>query len=388
MRHTAILLLVIATACASRVNLFTDTSAGEKLRAGIARDPSGDVAQIHRLWTRYAESKGGQFDCNPSEHWVASEQAPWILDLPWAPQAQLRRCYDHGAAFTDPRMHREILQITPVKGLSNTEYEIKVRFRFQGEVPAAESSRTVIVTTFAVRENNQWKLAGALDRITREWKRETVGPFTYIISPELTFSRRRAEQAVAFADSVSAAFNLPRLKQLNYYMVRDGDAMMRVVGYDSDSIFGTPGGRSLADAIISGDSVFRENHGHEIVHSMIHPLQGENMGVIASEGVPTWLGGTRTRRYPEALRALREHLLGNPAATVDSLIESNMHPMHNPAAALLAAMSFERAGVDGVRHFMNSGPSTEEFRKSLERLFAKSWQEIAEDWKRRALTAR
>jgi hypothetical protein len=212
-----------------------------------------------------------------------------------------------------------------------------------------------------------------------------VGPITYIISPELKFSRGRAEEAVAFADSVSAAFNVPRLRPTRYYMVRDGDAMMRVQGYEGDTIYGTPGGRSLGDAIISGDSVFRENHGHEIVHALILPLLGRNLGVIASEGVPTWLGGTRTMRYPEALRALRAHLIANPAATVDSLIESNLHEMHNPAAALLASMSFERAGVDGIRHFLNSGPSTEDFRKGLEELFAKPWPDIAAEWKRRAL---
>jgi hypothetical protein len=370
------------------MNPFTDASAGDRLRAQIARNPSGDVARIHELWTDYAQSKGGRFDCRPSEHWIAAEQSPFTLQLSLAlPEGlQVLRCYDHAGAFVDPRMHGEVLNIAPVKGLANSEYEITIRFRFAGDPPAGPWPKTVIVTAFAVRENDTWKLAGALNRLTRNWQRETVGPITYIISPGLRFSRARAEQAVAFADSLSSAFNLPRLRPISYYLVRDGDAMMRVQGYHGDMIFGTPGGRSLGDAIISGDSVFRENHGHEIVHSMILPLQGRNMGVIGSEGVPTWLGGTRTMRYPEALRALREHLVTNPAATLDSLIESNLHQMHNPAAALLAAMSFERAGVDGIRHFLNSGPSTEEFRKRLEELFAKPWPEIAADWKRRALS--
>lgn len=375
------MLMLAAAACAPPgTDLFTDPGAGDALRAELAANPDGPVAAVHRVWAQYLESKDGWFDCRPSEFWLESEQGTWTT--PDGREVPL--CYDlAGSMMWRPHSH-EVLRIEPVEGLGRREYRITTRFR--PEEPGG-AQRTALVTVFAVRGGDSWKLAGALDRLTRSWRREIIGPFTYVIRPGHDFSRRRAQAAATFADSLADAFGVPRIGPLRYYLVADGDDMLRIFGYQPDTTYGTPGGRSLPGMIVSGDPAFGEKHGHEIAHHVIQPLQGRRLNIVASEGVPTWLGGTRGMHYPDALRALRSHLIAHPAATLDSLIADNGHPMHNPASALLAAMVHEHGGVGAIRRFLDSGPSLPELRKGVEEIFGTPWAAIAEEWKRRALDA-
>ena len=365
----------------TRTNHFTDSRAGDALRVELAAHPVGAVAEVHRAWTRYLESKDGRFDCRPSEYWLASEQGTWTT--PDGRKVPL--CYDLAGSMIGPQHKYEVIRIEAVRGTREREYRITTRFRFDGRLMASQAPHAALVTVFAVRQGDDWKLSGAMRMLTRSWRRETVGPFTYVIRPGQEFSRVRAQQAVAFADSLANALGVPRIQLLHYYLVRDGDEMLRLFGYQPDTTYGTPGGRSLPGIIISADPAFGENHGHEIAHHLIQTLQGPRLHIAASEGVPTWLGGTRSMRYPDALGALHAYLLEHPSATLDTLLASNTHPMHNPAAALLAAMAHERGGVSAIRQFLDSGPSLSGFMAGAERIFGTSWPSIAREWRRRAL---
>ena len=368
------LLLIACPAPAS--DPFTDPRAGDALRAELDSYPDGPVTAVHRLWTAYLESKADGFDCGPSDYWLASEQGTWTTP----DGREYTLCYDLAGAMLGARREYAVLRIDPVPGTGGTEYSITTLF------PAGDiAGHDALVTVFAVREGDDWKLAGALGRLTRTWRQETVGRFTYIIRPGHVFSRERAQAAVAFADSLADAFGVPRIRPLRYYVVADADAMLHVMGYRPDTTYGGAGGRSLPGIIISGDPAFGEKHGHEIAHHVIQPLQGPRLHIVASEGVPTWLGGTRGMHYPDALLTLRAWLEEHPAATLDSVLADNGHPMHNPAAALLSAMVYEQGGVDAIRRFLDSGPTWPAFRAGVEEIFGASWKSVADEWRRRAM---
>jgi len=53
-------------------------------------------------------------------------------------------------------------------------------------------SRTATVTVFAVPAANGWLLANALPRLTRAWRRDTVGPITYVFAPRVAACFRSA----------------------------------------------------------------------------------------------------------------------------------------------------------------------------------------------------
>jgi hypothetical protein len=60
-----------------------------------------------------------------------------------------------------------------------------------------------------VFDEGQWVLANALPRKTAAWRREEVGQITYFVEPGLVFNRQKAQRAVAFSDSLAAAFGIP-----------------------------------------------------------------------------------------------------------------------------------------------------------------------------------
>jgi hypothetical protein len=377
------LLLASTLGChAARSNPFTDPDAGNALRARIAADPQGDLAAIQKTWTNYSYNRW-PYDCAPTRYWVRAEQGMDTMQNGVA----VPRCPDVASTMIDYNVPSELIAIDRVTGTEPREYRLTIRYDLSRAARVSPySPRTTLVTHFAVLEDGEWKLAGALGRLTRTWQRETVGPFTYIVSPTRRFSRARADSAVRLVDSLAVAFGQPSLRPTRYFVVADADEMLYISGIRSDTVYGGAGGRTFGDFILSGDPVFGEKHGHEITHLVLSPMYGSpNLTVIASEGVPSWLGGTRSMHFPKAVRALRDHLQKNPTATLDSLIASNAHPMFNPAAALLASIVHAHGGVPGIAQFLKAGPGLPEFRRGVERITAKSWNEIANEWRTTAL---
>jgi hypothetical protein len=355
---------------------------------GSCRPPAGsaaselrpdEVAAVRAVWVRYLESKGGYFDCRPSGYWLLSEQAPTAVPG----RIMVPPCPDQAGMLTGSFDQYEVLDIRPESGAGGIEYRIRTRF-----VRRAAAVRDAIVTVFAVREGDEWRIGNALPRLTRDWRRATVPPFTYVYPPSHRFSASRARQAVAFADSLARVFAVPPLAPITYYLAEDGDAMLRLFGYESDTVFGTPGGRSGLGLIVSGDAVFGEFHGHEIAHAVLRTFSTARTTVVASEGVATWLGGSRSLTYPETRVALKMFLLEHPTATVDSLIARSDHPLRNAAAALLADVVHRCGGPQAVRTFMDSGQSLAEMREGVARVCGRSWEAVADIWQARGIDAR
>ena len=374
------------TACgASRTDQRNDPRADEKPSAEIVANAGGDVEAIRQLWASYLKSQALSYGCQTSVYWTQAEQRLITMTN----GVEVPRCFDLTLSAIWPREQKhDVMAIDRVSGSKSPEYRITARFRTDS-TPSAPKARTTIVTVYAIQEAGEWKLSGALPRATASWRKETVGPFTYHLSPGQDFSRARADSAVRFADSLATAFDVPRLKHVDYYTVESGDAMMQLYGVQLDTLYRTAGGQSLPGMIVSGDPVFREYHGHEIAHTVLFPIYyGKMQHIVASEGVVTWLGGTRSLRYPAVLRALGQYLADNPTATLDTVIAANVRPMHNHGAALLSAMVYERAGVPGIKQFYDTGYAMQEFRTRVAAIMGMTWEQIGADWKRRALVAR
>jgi len=125
---------------------------------------------------------------------------------------------------------------------------------------------------------------------------------------------------------------------------------------------------------------------HELVHLV---LRLEHLGGIptlfASEGVATWLGGTSGGDYAAAVRGLKEYLAENPAASLESLMESSTAPqaVRYAAGAVVSAMVSDAGGAAALKQFLIAGPGAADRRAVLERLLGKSWQSLSADWRAR-----
>jgi len=339
--------------------------------------PTASVASpesaIRLLWSQYLNSRRGDFGggiSTPSPYWLSSEQQRW-------------RSYDLASFYLPDNATPDVLTIEPDKGGAG-EYRIVTRFTSADENNAMRS-RTVDMTTFAVRSGSGWALANALPRLTRDWSTKRVGPIEFVIQPGRTFDSDRAKRAATFVDSLAHALDVP-VPEMTYYVTLSVDDVYRIIGLETPKKWGAVGGvaQPINGLVFSGIPTLGENYRHELAHVVIAPLIG-NTTYFVSEGVQTWLGGTSGMDLRAAERTLSDFLRLHPSVTLDSIL-GRPFPVEQfyPAAAVFVAMAFERGGTSALKALFNSGSTLSDFQQSMERLFGIPWRSIAADWRARA----
>ena len=267
---------------------------------------SANAIRAYRTWESYLVSKSGKWSRAagaPSVYWSAAEQRRWPT-------------YDLAGFYLRDDAVPEILAIDLVNTPGDSVFRITTAFRLNAAPPATWWT-DMTVTVFVVREEGTWRLSNALLRNTHSWHRVTVGPITYVYAPEYPYNRLRAHRAVAFTDSLAAAFGVPRLAPLTYYLLRDVDEVYRVMGLESRVKFGATGGAAqpVNRQLFSGIPALGEAYRHELAHLILAPLLSADTWYFVSEGVPTWIGGTAGVDFPTAARALAATLAARPHAS-------------------------------------------------------------------------
>jgi hypothetical protein len=346
----------------SRAAVWTDSAAGH---------PEGD---IYRLWARYlaenARTPGR--GCRPSDRWVRAERERW-------------QCYALALLYVPRTATAHVLSIRAEQGRRDV-YRILTLFRSDSARSALRSA-TTLMTVFAVHADSAWLLANALPRFTSDWRREKVGPITYVMPPDYAFRRARAEAAVRFADSLAIQFGVPRLGPLTYFLLPSVDDVYRIMGLQTPHRWGPGGGVAQPGnhLLFSGDPGVGEDYRHELTHVVLGPIAGSPLAFV-TEAVPTWLGGTSGMSYAVAAESLAIFLRANPNITLDSLIEGRFHARISYAAgAVLAAMIFDRGGVSAVKSFYMSPAGPKDMRLGVERLFQQPWAAVEAMWRARTL---
>jgi hypothetical protein len=157
------------------------------------------VPEIYSAWREYLLNDPHLQQASP--HWSADEQRRWPF-------------HDLTAGIAYKGMPATVIDIRPAERGSR---EFVVKTPFASASSDGGAIRPVAVTrVYATRDDDRWVFATALPRLTREWRREQVGPITYIVDPALTFSRDRAAAAVSFADSLAVKLGVPPLSEVTY----------------------------------------------------------------------------------------------------------------------------------------------------------------------------
>jgi hypothetical protein len=256
-----------------------------------------------------------------------------------------------------------IVHLAPAVGLDNT-YLIRALIS-----SVDDSTRDVrplaLYRVYAVRESGRWVLANALPRMTREWRRTTVGSITFWYPPTHTFARSRAQQTARFVDSLAHAYDLP-VPATDYYFAVDLGETWRVLGLEffpqgSDTV----GGRSntFDKLVFVGSSSAGETYRHELAHVVLQPLvtQYHPPGMVM-EGLMTWTGGSAGLSFSDLLPGLAGYLGRHPDVTLDTVLthpparEGSLDVGYDGAAAL-CAMVFEKGGNAAVLELLGAGAS-------------------------------
>lgn len=348
--------------------------------AQTTRQHSTDSAAVHSLWTAYLASKGSRYASRsqqPWPEWSADEQKRW-------PSHQLAMFY-----LTDG-MTTDTIEIDSVAGSGGREYRIRTRLRGRSEIvptPSPDWYESMTLTVYAAHDGRQWRLANALPRHTRRWKRDTVGPITYVYPPDYPFDRARGRRAVAFTDSIAAAFGVAKLAPIEYYLVHTVDQVFAILGIQSSVKYGATGGlaQPVNRMLFSGIPSVGEEYRHELAHLMLAPLCCGRTDHIVGEGVATWLGGTTGMDLPTATRALARFLAERPAVTLDSIfgIGAIPQPERYAGAAILVAMVHDAGGVAAVKQLFTAGALRADWIRFVEQTLDKQWPAIGVEWRRR-----
>lgn len=334
---------------------------------------------VRQVWDEYLASKNGRFAANagtPTPLWSASEQAQWPM-------------YDLAGFYLPDQSVPEVLSVTPVNAAVDSAYQIVTRFWAASPTPRDSSTKPVLtMTVYARREGGRWVLANALPFLTHTWLRESRGRITYSIAPALRFDASKAVRAAAFVDSLAAAFGVPAPERIDYYVAESVDQALEILGVVVPERYGAAGGfaKPVNFQVFAGIPALGEDYRHELAHVVLLPiLRGASTSLLASEGVPTWLGGTAGRDFQGSVRHLASLLQDHPQLTLDVIVDSAgvSSDIRNAAGAVLAQMLNESDGADAVREFLRTPGTHRALREALERLLQRPWPTIVAEWRRR-----
>jgi hypothetical protein len=332
---------------------------------------------VRRTWDEYLASKKGQYGRyagEPSPLWDATEQRMWPM-------------YDLAGFYLADGAIPEVLSVTRVGARADTAYQIITRFWPQGTTTRDSSTvPELTMTVYARRDAGRWVLANALRYKTASWRRETRGRVTFRVAPTLQYSDVRATRAAAFVDSLASTFNVAPPPRLDYYSTESVDQALEILGVVIPRRFGAGGGfaKPVNFQVFSGIPNLGEEYRHEIAHVILLPIiRGSSTSLLASEGVPTWFGGTAGRDYRSSVRYLDSVLTAQPQLTLDKVLDDMSVPseVRNAAGAVLAEMLHETGGVEAVREYLRTPERG--IRDVLMRSLQRPWREVSTTWRDR-----
>lgn len=192
------------------------------------------ASEIYDAWSEYLGSHARRQ--TPTHLWSEAEQQRWPLN------------YDLTASAAYQGSTGTVLDIRPAESGSTDEFIVRTLF---GAAADGFAMPLAITRVFAIREGDRWVFANALPRMTANWPRTEIGPFTFVSHPSRELDLERAADAVAFADSVAALFEIRSIDSLTYYVDDDPESLRRVTGIDWHASHGAPFGMaSAANSII------------------------------------------------------------------------------------------------------------------------------------------
>jgi hypothetical protein len=254
-----------------------------------------------------------------------------------------------------------VLGVTPVDH-QDSVYAVRV-LHAVGDARSRAARPLALQRLFAVRDRQApfgFRLSSALPRLTRHWARESAGRLTFRYAPGVSPDPGRIRQAVDFVDSLARMFAVKPPEQIDVYVAATLEEAQRAIGLDFMVDASGPGegrgGRTLPGSIVLvGDDRVGEAYLHELVHAVLNPALRPRT-YLWSEGVATWLGGSRGRSLPQMYLELRALQRRQPALSLRSLLRRHEQGGGKPetdaviaTGALILEAVYARQGLSGVR---------------------------------------
>jgi hypothetical protein len=323
--------------------------------------------QIAALFREYISSADPSVRSTGTDLWCESDQ-------------EKRFEFDLTAQWVYKGVRATLLEITPTS-LDSTEYWVKVLYASSGEDGVQPFG---LQRLLAQREDDRWVLCGALDVITLGWNREVVGDLVYHFPDEWDFDPSAANSAADFLRKLSADFGVGLEDPIDYYLAPSPAALARTIGLDW-TVPGVRGKTYVSDHLIFvGDLVQREAYLHELVHIVLSPLEPESgWHPLISEGIASWLGGSRGLSFGELVDELRLYQEVHPEVGFQDVVGRTLHRAeigYNTGAVIMECL-YQKGGLAAVKRGLATVTSGEAVFQLLKSEFGVSEADATEWWR-------
>lgn len=257
-------------------------------------------------------------------------------------------------------------------GPGDSVYVVKILYAHADS--ASGISPLALQRLYAVREAgapHSFRLAGGLPRITRNWERRSPGHITFWYVPGHKPNPAKIDRAIRFVDSVTKLFSVPPPQHLDVYVGDSMDEVQRTIGLDFYPESSGPGQRSgglnLGSILLVGNPTIGEDYLHEFVHAVLGPSLSAGSRLL-SEGVATWLGGSRGRTTREMFALLRSYQQADSTLSFTTLVRQGFDVadadrgtnLLYATGALIVDAVYRKNGIASVRRIyqLRTDPNT------------------------------
>lgn len=312
-----------------------------------------ETKQIMNLFENYIHSKPDSLYDNP--YWNSKEK-------------QQYKYFD----FLESEFQPSLYMGFPVHVLSikskNSLYEIKAQFSF------CQSDGTpyilCIANYYAKKEIKQYKLYNALLINRQDWLHTKIDLIDFYYPAYHLFDSLKAYALIDFAHNICKNLTVQPIP-FEYYMADDYDEIQKLKGIDYYIGMGgevKPTGRSN-----NYDKVYcsgmDENYFHEVFHILIDPHYPDKHQWI-SEGMATWLGGSRGKSLNWHIKKTDEYLKKHPEINLNDLLTLKTIDEYTDyryvLGGLIVKKIYEKGGWNLIKKFMNTGKSNENYYEAIE----------------------
>lgn len=244
------------------------------------------------------------------ENYLNSDPAKQEKNVFWNQAVQDKfKKYDFLESEFQPSLYMGFpVHVLSIKSQGGT-YEIKAQFAFCKE--NGEPYILAIVNYYVKEENGALKLYNALTLNRESWKHKNVGMVDFYYPPYHEFDFAKAEKLNEFIVEMCSDLKVEP-KPFEYYLADDYDEIQSLKGIDyylgmgGESI---PSGKSAEAKVYCGG--MGENYFHEVFHVEIDAYY-PNKHPWISEGMATFLGGSRGKDLDWHIERTYEHLKNHP----------------------------------------------------------------------------
>ena len=159
-------------------------------------------------------------------------------------------------------------------------------------------------------------------------------------------------------------------RPFEYFLAADYDEIQSLKGIDYYVGMGganTPRGKAAEDKVYCGG--LGEYYPHEVFHVLID-RHFPDKHFWVSEGLATFLGGSRGKSLDWHLKRSHEYLKKHPEIDLNNLLQltnlDDQTAYHYAIGGLIAKKMYEKGGWDLIRAFMSSGKSDDAYYQAIE----------------------